>query len=205
LSNEAIRLTRAVRKLLPQDAQVAGLLALMLLTDARRAARTGPVGELIPLDEQDRSLWDRDAIAEGVALVSTALSSGPVGEYQLQAAIAALHDEAPRAEDTDWPQILALYGVLQRMSDNPLVALNHAIASAMVDGPRAGLALLEALDRDERLAGSHRFVAVRAHLLERAGDRQAAIALYRQAATRTTSIPERNYLLMRAARLSEIS
>jgi RNA polymerase sigma factor (sigma-70 family) len=202
LSNEAIRLTRAVRKLLPNDAQVAGLLALMLLTDARRAARTGPVGELIPLDEQDRSLWDRDAIAEGVALVSASLSSGPVGEYQLQAAIAALHDEAARAEDTDWPQILALYGVLHQMSDNPLVALNRAIATAMVDGPRAGLEMLAALDRDERLASSHRLVAVRAHLLERAGDRQAAIALYRQAATRTTSIPERNYLLMRAARLS---
>jgi predicted RNA polymerase sigma factor len=191
--------------LLPDDTQVAGLLALMLLTDARRAARTGPVGELIPLDEQDRSLWDRDAIAEGVALVSTALSSGPVSEYQLQAAIAALHDEAARAEDTDWPQILALYGVLQQMSDNPLVALNRAIAIAMVDGPRAGLVMLESLDRDERLAGSHRLAAVRAHLLERAGDRQAAVALYRQAATRTTSIPERNYLLMRAARLSATS
>src|SRR4029453_14571044 len=155
---------------------------------------------LIPLDEQDRSLWDRDAIAEGVALVSASLSSGPVGEYQLQAAIAALHDEAARAEDTDWPQILALYGVLHQMSDNPLVALNRAIATAMVDGPRAGLEMLAALDRGERLASSHRLVAVRAHLLERAGDRQAAIALYRQAATRTTSIPERNYLLMRAAR-----
>ena len=205
LSNEAIRLARAVRTLLPDDTQVAGLLALMLLTDARRAARTGPVGELIPLDEQDRSLWDRDAIAEGVALVSTALSSGPVSEYQLQAAIAASHDEAARAEDTDWPQILALYGVLQQMSDNPLVALNRAIAIAMVDGPRAGLVMLESLDRDERLAGSHRLAAVRAHLLERAGDRQAAVALYRQAATRTTSIPERNYLLMRAARLSATS
>ena len=191
--------------MLPDDTQVAGLLALMLLTDARRAARTGPVGELIPLDEQDRSLWDRDAIAEGVALVSSALSSAPVGEYQLQAAIAALHDEAARAEDTDWPQILALYGVLQQMSDNPLVALNRAIAIAMVDGPRAGLVMLESLDRDERLAGSHRLAAVRAHLLERAGDRQAAVALYRQAATRTTSIPERNYLLMRAARLSATS
>lgn len=203
LSSEAIRLMRAVHALLPADAQVTGLLALMLLTDARRAARTGPVGELIPLDEQDRTLWDRQAIAEGLALVDAALSSGSIGEYQLQAAIAALHDEAPRAADTDWPQILALYGVLQRMSDNPVVALNHAIATAMVDGPRAGLALLEALDKDERLAGSHRLVAVRAHLLERAGEPQAAIALYGAAAARTTSIPERNYLLMRAARLSE--
>jgi predicted RNA polymerase sigma factor len=202
-SNEAIRLTRAVRVLLPDDAQVAGLLALMLLTDARRAARTGPRGEQIPLDEQDRTLWDQDAIAEGVALVSTALSSGSVSEYQLLAAIAALHDEAPRAEDTDWPQILALYCVLRRMSDNPVVELNHAIATAMVEGPRAGLALLESLDKDERLAGSHRLTAVRAHLLERAGERQAAIPFYREAAARTTSIPERNYLLMRAGRLSE--
>ena len=203
LSSEAIRLTRAVHALLPADAHVTGLLALMLLTDARRAARTGPVGELIPLDEQDRTLWDRQAIAEGLALVDAAFASGSVGEYQLQAAIAALHDEAPCAADTDWPQILALYGVLQRMTDNPVVALNHAIATAMVDGPRAGLALLDTLDEDDRLAGSHRLVAVRAHLLERAGEPQAAVALYRAAAARTTSIPERNYLLMRAARLNE--
>jgi RNA polymerase sigma factor (sigma-70 family) len=203
LSNEAIRLTRAVHQLLPADAQVTGLLALMLLTDARRAARTGPLGELIPLDEQDRTLWDRRTIAEGLALVETAMSSGSVGEYQLQAAIAALHDEAPRYEDTDWPQILALYCVLQRMSGSPIVALNHAIATAMVDGPRAGLAQLEALEQDQRLAGSHRLLAVRAHLLERAGEPQAAIALYRAAAAKTTSTPERNYLLMRAARLSE--
>jgi predicted RNA polymerase sigma factor len=203
LSNEAIRLTRAVHTLLPDDAQVTGLLALMLLTDARREARTGPLGELIPLDEQDRTAWDRQAIAEGLALVEVAMSSGSSGEYQLQAAIAALHDEAPRAADTDWPQILALYGVLQRMSDSPVVTLNHAIATAMVDGPRAGLAALETLDKDERLAGSHRLYAVRAHLLERAGDPQAAIELYRAAAARTTSTPERNYLLMRAARLSE--
>jgi RNA polymerase sigma factor (sigma-70 family) len=205
LSNEAIRLTRAVHQLLPADAQVTGLLALMLLTDARRAARTGPLGELIPLDEQDRTLWDRQAIAEGLALVETAMSSGAVGEYQLQAAIAALHDEAPRYEDTDWTQILALYCVLHRMSDSPIVALNRAIATAMVDGPRAGLAQLEALDQDERLAGSHRLLAVRAHLLERAGEPQAAIPLYRAAAARTTSTPERNYLLMRAGRLSEAS
>ena len=172
LSNEAIRLTRAVHELLPDDGEVAGLLALMLLTDARRAARTGSGGELIPLDEQDRTLWDRQAIAEGVALVSAALSRGSVGEYQLQAAIAAVHDEAPRAEDTDWPQILALYDVLKRMSDNPMVALNHAIATAMVQGPDAGLELLGPLDEDHRLRGSHRLDAVRAHLLERAGDRR---------------------------------
>jgi RNA polymerase sigma factor (sigma-70 family) len=205
LSNEAIRLTRAVHQLLPADAQVTGLLALMLLTDARRAARTGPLGELIPLDEQDRTLWDRRAIAEGLALVETAMSSGSIGEYQLQAAIAALHDEAARYEDTDWPQILALYCVLRRMSDSPIVALNHAIATAMVDGPRAGLAQLETLAQDERLAGSHRLLAVRAHLLERAGEPQVAIPLYRAAAARTTSTPERNYLLMRAARLRETS
>ena len=205
LSNEAIRLTRAVHKLLPADSQVTGLLALMLLTDARRAARTGPLGELIPLDEQDRTLWDRQAIAEGLALVEVAMSSGSIGEYPLQAAIAALHDEAPHAEDTDWPQILALYGVLRRMSDNPVVALNHAIAKAMVEGPRAGLVLLEALDGDDGVAGGHRRVSVRAHLLERAGDIQTAIALYRDAAAKTTSTPERNYLLMRAARLIERS
>jgi RNA polymerase sigma factor (sigma-70 family) len=205
LSNEAIRLTRAVHALLPGDGEVAGLLALMLLTDARRAARTGPGGELIPLDEQDRTRWDAGAIAEGVALVSAALRQGSVGEYPLQAAIAAVHDEAARAEDTDWPQILALYGVLKRMSDNPMVALNHAIAAAMVHGPRVGLDLLAPLDDDERLSGSHRLDAVRAHLLERAGERAAAVALYRTAAERTTSVPERNYLMMRAARLSEVA
>jgi RNA polymerase sigma factor (sigma-70 family) len=203
LSNEAIRLTRAVHGLLPGDGEVAGLLALMLLTDARRVARTGPGGELIPLDEQDRTLWDTRAIAEGVALVSAALRRGSVGEYQLQAAIAAVHDEAPRAEDTDWPQILALYGVLKRMSDNPMVALNHAVAAAMVHGPNAGLELLAPLDDDERLAGHHRLDAVRAHLLERAGHREAAVSFYRAAAEKTTSVPERNYLTMRAARLSE--
>ena len=202
LSSEAIRLTRAVHRILPDDGEVAGLLALMLLTDARRAARTGPAGELIPLDEQDRSRWDRRAIAEGVALVTAALSRGSIGEYQLQAAIAAVHDEAARVEETDWPQILALYGVLMRMSGNPMVRLNHAIAAAMVDGPAAGLELLEALDADERLAGHHRLDAVRAHLLERAGDREGAIAHFRKAAGRTTSLPERNYLLLQAARLS---
>jgi len=204
LSNEAIRLTRDVHKLLPENTEVAGLLALMLLTDARRAARAGPNGELITLDEQDRSLWDATAIAEGVALVSSALSRGSVGEYQLLAAIAAVHDEAARAEDTDWAQIHALYSVLMRMTDNPMVALNHAIAIAMVRGPEAGLELLKPLQEDERMRSSHRLDAVRAHLLERAGDRVAAEALYRAAATRTTSVPERNYLAMKAARLREI-
>jgi RNA polymerase sigma factor (sigma-70 family) len=202
LSNEAIRLTRAVHHLLPGAGEVAGLLALMLLTDARRPARTGPDGELIPLAEQNRARWDGAMIAEGVALVSAALSTGSVGSYQLQAAIAAVHDEAVRAEDTDWPQILALYGVLKRMSDNPMVALNHAIAAAMVHGAPAGLDLLKALDDDERIATHHRLDAVRAHLLEMAGDRASAIALYRTAANKTTSIPERNYLTTKAARLA---
>src|SRR5262249_58638490 len=157
----AIRLARAVHRLLPDDGEVAGLLALMLLTDARRPARTGPDGEIIPLAEQDRGRWERAAIAEGVALVSAALSRASVGPYQLQAAIAAVHDEAERAADTDWPQILALYGLLLRMSDNPMVRLNHAIAAAEVQGPDAGLQLLEALDGDERMAGSHRLDAVR--------------------------------------------
>ncbi|MEO8334804.1 MAG: DUF6596 domain-containing protein [bacterium] len=201
LSNEAIRLVREIHKLMPRHGDVAGLLALMLLTDARRLARTGPKGELIPLDEQDRTQWDHHAIAEGVSLASAALATGAVGEYQLQAAIAAVHDEAPRAEDTDWPQILALYEMLMRMTDSPVVALNHAIATAMVHGHGAGLALLDLLQDDERLRASHRLDAVRAHLLERAGDRAAAIALYRRAASRTASIPERNYLTMKAARL----
>jgi predicted RNA polymerase sigma factor len=188
--------------LLPNESEVAGLLALMLLTDARRPARTGPDGELIPLDKQDRTLWNRGAIVEGVALVSDTLSKGAVGPYQLQAAIAAVHDEASRSEDTDWPQILALYGLLKRMSDNPMVALNHAIAAAMVHGPRAGLELLTALDSDERVAGHYRMDAVRAHLLEMAGDHEAAIEHYRAAAQRTTSIPERDYLATQAARLA---
>ncbi len=201
LSNEAIRLAREVQRLLPESGDVAGLLALMLLTDARRAARTGPNGELIPLDEQDRTLWDRQAIAEGIALASAALARGSVGEYQLQAAIAAVHDEAPRAEDTDWPQIAALYELLQRLTANPMVALNHAIATAMVHGPASGLALLAPLDQDDRLRGHHRLDAVRAHLLERSGDHDAAADLYRKAASKTTSVPERNYLLMKAARV----
>jgi len=203
---KAIRLTRAVHNLLPPGGdgagEVAGLLALMLLTDARRPARTGADGELIPLTEQDRTLWDRKAISEGIALITDTLTRGSIGAYQLQAAIAAVHDEAARAEETDWPQILALYGLLKRMSDNPMVTLNHAIAAAMVHGPPAGLELLEALDADERLAGHYRLDAVRAHLLEMAGGYEAAIAHYLAAAGRTTSIPERNYLTTQAARLS---
>jgi len=200
LSSEAIRLTRAAHQLLPNDGEVTGLLALMLLTDARRTARTGPHGELIPLDEQDRTLWDQKMITEGIALVSDALSRGSIGAYQLQAAIAAVHDEAARAEDTDWPQILALYDLLKRSSDNPMVALNHAIAAAMVRGPAIGLELLDALDADARMRGHHRLDAVRAHLLDMTGDHERASALYRAAAERTTSIPERNYLITKAAR-----
>jgi RNA polymerase sigma factor (sigma-70 family) len=203
LAQEAIRLTRAVHSLATEDPEVTGLLALMLLTDARRKARTGPDGELIPLDKQDRSWWDQNAIGEGIALLTTALSRGAIGSYQVQAAIAALHDEAARVEDTDWPQILALYELLKRISDNPMVVLNHAIAAAMVHGPAKGLELLTVLDSDARLAAHHRLDAVRAHLLEMTGDYAAAINHYRSAAAHTTSIPERNYLLTQAARLNE--
>lgn len=204
LTSEAIRLARELYRLRPENCEAAGLLALMLLTDARRAARTGVDGELIPLAKQDRALWDQEKIAEGVSLLSATLPKGSVGPYQLQAAIAAVHDEAARHADTDWPQIMALYDLLRRMSDNPMVMLNHAIAVAMVRGPRAGLELLDSLDRDGRLAGHHRLDAVRAHLLELAGDREAAIAGYRTAAERTTSLPERNYLLTQAARLRDV-
>lgn len=199
LAHEAIRLTRAVRRLLPRDGR-AGLLALMLLTEARSAARTGTYGELIPLDEQDRTLWNRDAITEGTALLEEALSEGPAGAYQLQAAIAALHDEAERAEDTDWPQILALYDVLVRLAPEPMAELGRAVAVAMVMGPEAGLAEVDRLA--ERLPGHHRVDAVRAHLLEKAGDREGARAAYRRGADGTLSVPETRYLQMRAARLT---
>ena len=202
LSAEAIRLTRIVGRLLPGDGEVAGLLALMLLTDARRPARTGPAGELIPLDEQDRSRWDQAKIAEGVALVTEALPRGDVGPYQLQAAIAAVHDEAASAGATDWPQILALYDLLLRISDNPVVALNHAVAVAMTHGPGAGLERLGRLETDRRIAGDHRLEAVGAHLLEMAGQHQAARAAYQAAAQRTMSLPHQRYLNARAARLS---
>jgi predicted RNA polymerase sigma factor len=203
LSREAIRLTRAIHNLLPDDGEVAGLLALMLLTDARRAARSGPDEELIPLARQDRSLWDHQEIHEGIALITATLSKGSIGSYQLQAAISAVHAEAPQAEDTDWPQILALYELLRHMTDNPMVMLNHAIATAMVRSPSAGLELLNALDADGRLTGHHRLDAVRAHLLEMSGDLASAMTYYRIAAGRTTSLPERNYLMTQAARLSE--
>lgn len=172
------------------------------MTDARRAARTGPDEELIPLDRQDRTLWDRAEIAEGIELLTRALSKGSVGLYQLQAAIAAVHDESERVEDTDWAQIVALYELLRRVSPSPMVTLNHAIAAAMVHGPAKGLELLRALDGDPRIAGHYRLEAVRAHLLEKMGDRESAIKHYRNAAMRTTSIPERNYLMTQAARLA---
>jgi RNA polymerase sigma factor (sigma-70 family) len=203
LSAEAIRLARMVHRLLPDDGEVAGLLALMLLTDARRPARTGPDGGLVPMAEQDRSLWNADHIAEGVALITEALPRGATGPYQLQAAIAAIHDEAASAESTDWPQIMALYELLMRTSDNPVVALNHAVAVAMVRGARAGLDLLGKLEADERIAEDHRLHAVRAHLLEMAGDRAAARDSYQAAAQRTTSLPQQRYLHARAARLPD--
>jgi predicted RNA polymerase sigma factor len=199
LADEAIRLTRMLRRLAPEDDEVAGLLALMLLTDARRAARTDAEGGLVPLAAQDRSLWDRDLVAEGVALVSDALPSGPLGQYQLQAAIAAVHAEATSAEDTDWPQILALYGLLERIAPGPAVALNRAVAVGMAEGPEAGL---EALAAAEGLEGHHRLESVRAHLLEMAGEDAAAREAYLLAASRTTSVPEQRYLEGRAARLA---
>ncbi|ROS40481.1 RNA polymerase sigma factor [Amycolatopsis thermoflava] len=200
LAAEAIRLTRLLRRLLPSDWEVAGLLALMLLTHARRLARTVD-GELVPLSEQDRSRWDRTMIEEGVALVSEALAKTTrLGAYQLQAAIAAVHDEAASDEDTDWPQVLALYGLLERVAPNPMVTLNKAVAVAMTSGPRAGLELLDSLAEDPRLAKHHRLHAVRAHLLERAGETAEARKEYQLAAKRTTSLPEQRYLQKRAAR-----
>jgi RNA polymerase sigma factor (sigma-70 family) len=203
LAREAIRLTRGARTLLPEDSEIAGLLALMLLTDARKAARTGPRDELIPLDKQDRSLWDRAEIIEGTEMLTLALSKGAVGLYQLQAAIAAVHDEAGRPEETDWPQIVALYELHQRVAPGPMVTLNHAVAVAMVRGPERGLESLQALDRDERLAGHYRLDAVRGHFCEMLGEIDKAILHYRAAATKTTSLPEQNYLLTQAARLED--
>ncbi len=203
LSAEAIRLARMVHRLLPDDSEVAGLLALMLLTDARRPARAGPDGGLIPMAEQDRSRWNADYIAAGVSLITGALPRGATGPYQLQAAIAAIHDEAPTAEATDWPQIVALYELLLRLSpDNPVVALNHAVAVGMASGPQAGLRLLAELEADERLGEDRRLHAVRAHLLELAGDRAGARASYQAAAERTTNLPQQRYLHARATRLA---
>lgn len=199
LSNEAIRLTRSIHRLLPDDTEVTGLLALMLLTDSRRAARAGSHGELIPLAEQNRTLWDRDLITEGITLTTGTLASGLTGPYQIQAAIAVLHAQALRAEDTDWRRILALYKIIERISKNPMITLNRAVATAMVHGPEAGLELANTLE--DQLACNHRLDAVRGHLHEMAGDFPTAITSYISAANHTTSTPERNYLTLRAAHL----
>lgn len=201
LTAESIRLARSVYRQLPADGEVAGLLALMILTDARSAARTGADGSLIPLEEQDRTLWNRDAIAEGIAIVSAALSDSALGPYQVQAAISALHDESASSAETDWAQIVELYRLLEQVSPGPMVTLNHAVAVATVDGPQAGLDLLATLDGDTRLAEHHRLSAVRAHLLELAGQRAQAREHYLAAANRTTSAPEQRYLRSKAQRL----
>lgn len=202
LTTEAIRLARMLHTLMPEEGEVAGLLALMVLTDARRAARTEEDGSIVPLDEQRRALWNTSQIDEGVALLTRTLGKAPIGPYQLQAAIAAVHDEAPSAKETDWPQILALYEVLEQVLPGPVVTLNRAVAVAMVHGPRAGLAVLGTLDTDERMAHTHRLEAVRGHLLELAGDLAGARASYQRAARMTASLPEQRYLALRAARLS---
>ncbi|MFI5955312.1 RNA polymerase sigma factor [Cryptosporangium sp. NPDC051539] len=201
LTVEAIRLTRLLHRLQPADGEIAGLLALMLLTDARRAARTDDDGSIVALDHQDRTRWDAAAIAEGQALLARTLGAGPIGPYQVQAAIAALHDEAPTAADTDWPQILALYDVLVQIAPGPVVTLSRAVALARVHGPTVGLAALGTLEGDQRLANSHRLDAVRAHLLEQAGLPDAAHAAYLRAARTTASLPEQRYLTRRAAQL----
>jgi len=204
LAAEAIRLTRLLHRLLPDDSEIAGLLALMLLTDARRAARTGPGGELIPLAEQDRTRWDAELITEGVGLITAALPRGPVGPYQLQAAIAAIHDESTDSDATDWPQITALYELLLKITDNnPVVALNHVVAVAMSRSPHAGLELLGSLEADTRIAGDHRLPAVRAHLLEMTGDTTGAREAYQTAARRTTNLAQQRYLYTRAAELGD--
>lgn len=201
LAEEALRLARGLHRAFPTHAEAAGLLALLSLTHARRAARTNAAGELIPLDEQDRSRWDRAATAEGTRILTEAFTRGAVGPYQLQAAIAALHAEATTVEATDWPQVLALYDVLMRVTGGPVVALNRVVAVAMVHGPRRGLEELVGIERDARMADGHRIEAVRAHLLERAGERDGARRSFRCAAERATNAAERQYLLARLARL----
>ena len=203
VSQEALRVTRELVNLVPDEPEARGLLALMRLTDARRPARIGPAGELVPLDAQDRSLWDSDAITEGTRLLQAALAFGAPGPYQIQAAIAALHDEAASIEATDWRQIRALYDRLMVIADSPMARLSRAIATAMVDGLAAGLAELDAVSSNSVLAQSHRLAAARGHLLERAGSYQPAVDAYRDAANRTTSTAERNYLLLRAAQVAD--
>lgn len=202
LTREAIRLTRMLQRLLPDDGEVAGLLALMLLTDARTPARTTTAGQLVPLDEQDRTLWSRALIDEGIALITRTLQTASIGPYQVQAAIAAVHADAPHPDATDWPQIVALYEVLSRLAPNPMVTLNHAVALAMAHGPSVGLAMLDELGGDDRITEHHRLAAVRAHLHELAGATDAARRDYEEAARRTANLPERRYLEGRAARLA---
>ncbi|WIN00845.1 sigma factor-like helix-turn-helix DNA-binding protein [Actinoplanes oblitus] len=201
LAAEAIRLARLVHAQLPADGEVSGLLALMLLTHARRAARTTAGGDLVPLAEQDRSAWDRDLVTEGMALAASSLGAAALGPYQLQAAIAATHADAATAAETDWRQVYALYLILERIAPNPMVTLNRAVALAELSGPAAGLAVLAGLEADERMAGHHRLLSVRAHLLERAGEVEAAYECYRRAARATASLAERRHLESRAARL----
>jgi RNA polymerase sigma factor (sigma-70 family) len=203
VSHEALRVTRELMNLVPAEPEARGLLALMRLTDARRPARIGSAGELVPLDAQDRSLWNPDAIAEGTQLLQAALALGEPGPYQIQAAIAALHDEAASIEATDWRQIRALYDRLLVIADSPMARLSRAIATAMVEGPEAGLAELDEVSSNPVVAQSHRLAAARGHLLERAGSDQAAVDAYRDAANRTTSTAERNYLLLRAAQVAD--
>jgi RNA polymerase sigma factor (sigma-70 family) len=202
LAHEAIRLTRSVHAQLPEDSEATGLLALMLLTHARRRARTTESGDLVPLDEQDRTKWDRALIDEGTELVKASLAGPALGPYQLQAAIAATHADAATAEETNWPQVHALYLILERIAPNPMVTLNRAIALAETEGPRAGLALLSTLDSDDRMARHHRLLSVRAHLLEKTGDAAGAYEHYRRAATSTASLAERRHLESRAVRVA---
>jgi RNA polymerase sigma factor (sigma-70 family) len=201
LAGEAIRLARLVHAQLPADGEVTGLLALMLLTHARRVARTTAGGDLVPLDSQDRTRWDRALIEEGLELAKCSLGAPELGPYQLQAAIAATHADAATAAETNWRQVYALYLILERIAPNPMVTLNRAVALAEVEGPRAGLELLAGLDADERMAGHHRLLSVRAHLLEKAGDSVAAYEWYRRAAKATASLAERRHLESRANRL----
>ncbi|HWD24661.1 MAG TPA: DUF6596 domain-containing protein, partial [Acidimicrobiales bacterium] len=198
LTREAIRLTRELHSLCSNDSEIAGLLALLILTEARRPARTTAKGDLIPLAEQDRNCWDRNLIREGVELVSEALASGPIGPYQLQAAIAAVHDEAASAEDTDWSEVLALYETLERIAPNPMATINRAVAVGMVLGPRAGLDLLATIDSDARIADHHLLFAVRGHLLEMAGHAEEAANSFESASRRTASVPEKRYLINRS-------
>ena len=205
LAREAIRLTRMVHTQLPEDSEVTGLLALMLLTHARRDARTTASGDLVPLDQQDRTRWDRDLVDEGIGLIKASLAGSTLGPYQLQAAIAATHADAATTEETNWSQVHALYLILERIAPNPIVTLNRAIALAETEGPQAGLDLLSTLDSDERMAKHHRLLSVRAHLLEKTGDTAGAYEHYRRAAKATASIAEQRYLETRASRLRPLA